>query len=57
MSPPPEDPVADGVNGDDAVNVILVALYDYTAEDDDELGLQEGDEIIKLGEPDDQGTF
>jgi len=41
--------------GGGAVEVTLKALYNYTADDDDELSFEEGDEIVKLSEPDSEG--
>ena len=34
---------------------ILVALYNYTADDNDELSFEEGDRIVILNEPDSEG--
>ena len=39
------------------VEVTLKALYNYTADDDDELSFEEGDEIAKLSEPDSEGKI
>ena len=39
------------------VEVTLKALYNYTADYDDELSFVEGDEIVKLSEPDPQGKL
>ena len=47
--------MANGFGGSE-VQVTLIALYDYEADDDDELGFEEGDEIIKLGEPNEEGN-
>lgn len=41
-------------NGGDS-EVYLSVLYAYEAQDDDELTLEEGERIIKLGEPDSEG--
>ena len=43
--------------GGGAVEVTLKALYNYTADDDDELSFEEGDEIVKLSEPDSEGII
>ena len=43
--------------GGGAVEVTLKALYNYTADDDDELSFEEGDEIVKLSEPDSEGKL
>ena len=43
--------------GGGAVEVIVKALYNYTAEEDDELSFVEGDEIVQLSEPDVSGNF
>ena len=37
--------------------MIVKALYDYTKDEEDELSFSEGDEIIKLSEPSDEGKF
>ena len=34
---------------------IMIALYSYTAEDDDEVSFNEGDKVLKLSEPDSEG--
>ena len=39
------------------VEVTLKALYSYTADEDDELSFEEGDEIVKLSEPDSEGMI
>ena len=44
-------------SGGAAVEVTLKALYNYTADDDDELTFEEGDEIVKLSEPDSEGRI
>jgi len=54
--PEPEpEPVQMNGSGGAAVEVTLKALYNYTADDDDELTFEEGDEIVKLSEPDGEG--
>ena len=35
----------------------MKALYDYTKDEEDELSFLEGDEIIKLSEPSDEGKY
>ena len=37
--------------------MIVKALYDYTKDEEDELSFLEGDEIIKLSEPSDEGKY
>lgn len=51
--PEPEPTMSNGIGG--GVEITLKALYSYTADDDDELTFEEGDEIIKLSEPDEEG--
>ena len=56
--PEPEpEPVQMNGTGGGAVEVTLKALYSYTADDDDELSFEEGDEIVKLSEPDSEGKI
>ena len=43
--------------GDNGGEVIVKALYDYTKDEEDELSFLEGDEIIKLSEPSDEGKY
>jgi len=52
----PEPVVMDlgGRGGDDSQETVT-ALYDYTKDDEDELSFLEGDEIVKLSEPTDEG--
>ena len=45
-----------GRGGDDGQETVT-ALYDYTKDDEDELSFLEGDEIVKLSEPTDEGAF
>ena len=60
MDPNPvDDPVAPKAtvtqenNGES--EIYLIAIRAYEAQDDDELTLEEGEMIIKLGEPDSEG--
>ena len=33
----------------------VIALYEYEADDDDEISFEAGDEIIQMGEPSEEG--
>ena len=55
---PEPEPVAEPEQNFAAeAEVRLTALYDYEKDEEDELSFCEGDEIIKLSEPSDEGTF
>ena len=46
-----------GGGGGDESQETVTALYDYTKDEEDELSFLEGDEIVKLSEPTDEGAF
>ena len=54
-APVPPQPSMTLENGGGDSEVWLSVLYAYEAQDDDELTLEEGERIVKLGEPDSEG--
>ena len=53
----PKNRLAETLTGGGVVEVTLKAEHSYTAADDDELSFEEGDEIVKLSEPDSEGKI